>query len=316
MQQKNRISKPYWYQYITHTDPEVIHNVIKEKYLPTSSGKIHIDIYPPLKDGLCKGNILFIHGTAIYSRFYAEFAFGLAQKGYRVILPDLPGHGLSEGKRGHFTMELLVSALKSVVTEIKSQYQEPLIAMGSSLGGISSLYLALADSRIDGLICHNAALFHKEAYKEIVQVKGFLKLFVPLVPILSKVLPRFKLSVFRYLPRESLVSSPEGNRLFDTFFKDPLLAKKYTLTSLYTQMTEAPRNPLDTLNVPILFLNGEHDRLFPVPFITQIYDQVPHEKKELYIIPKMDHLILQEKTEESLTACLSFLTKYFPTKEE
>src|SRR5436189_56952 len=44
--------------------------------------------------------VLFIHGIGMHGEPYSSIASGLTQRGLTFIVPDLRGHGRSEGKRG------------------------------------------------------------------------------------------------------------------------------------------------------------------------------------------------------------------------
>ena len=163
----------YWFNYVFKVNPREIKNTIKEDYINSQDLKIHLDIYN--KENLSDKTIVFIHGTSVYSRFYAEFCYKLFQEGYRVVAPDMIGHGLSEGKRGHFTMEKFAKTVYDVNSFVRENYGEKVAVMGSSLGGITTLYSIAYDNRFKAAICHNAAIFNEKAYKKIIDLKGILK---------------------------------------------------------------------------------------------------------------------------------------------
>lgn len=300
----------YWYQYIRHEDPKKIEAEIYEEFIETEHHKIHLDIFGHDLGAKSKGNVIMVHGTSVYSRFYAEFAYLLNRNGFRVILPDLPSHGQSSGIRGHFTMKTITTSLESIINYIKKTYPGKIAIMGSSLGGISTLYAVAANSDIDLAICHNAAVFNEGHHKDIIKAGVFLRMFVPLVPFFSKIFPKLKLSVFRYLPKESLVSSEYGSKLFDVLIKDPTLTSKYTLTSLKSQIVEAPKCPPEDILTPIMFINGENDKLFSVPFLKDLFQRLPNQENEFHIIKGADHLIFQENVTEVVSQVVPFLSKY------
>ncbi|TFF90308.1 MAG: hypothetical protein EU548_03655, partial [Promethearchaeota archaeon] len=104
----------YWFQYVVEEDPEKIKKFVQEEYLDSEGYRIHLDIYE--KEKALTENVIFIHGTSVYSRFYPDILYQLSQGGYRIIAPDLPGHGRSSGERGHFTMNLITKVIYEVNT--------------------------------------------------------------------------------------------------------------------------------------------------------------------------------------------------------
>ncbi|UYP44580.1 2-succinyl-6-hydroxy-2,4-cyclohexadiene-1-carboxylate synthase [Candidatus Lokiarchaeum ossiferum] len=300
----------YWYQYIRHEDPKKIEAALHEEFISTKHDKIHLDIFGHDLGNNSKGNVIMIHGTSVYSRFYAEFAYLLKSNGFRVFVPDLPGHGQSSGIRGHFTMKKITDSIEFITAHIKERYPGKIAIMGSSLGGISSLYAVAANSKIDLAICHNAAIFNEGHHKEIIKIGAFLRLIVPLVPFFAKIFPKLKMSVFKYLPKKSLVSTEYGSKLFDNLIQDPLIASKYTLISLKTQIVEAPKCPPEEIQIPIMFINGENDKLFSVTFLKALFQRLPNQENEFQVIEGADHLIFQENTTEVVSRVIPFLSKH------
>jgi alpha-beta hydrolase superfamily lysophospholipase len=299
-------SEEYWFNYIVDYDPKEIQNTIHEEYIISQEKKIHLDIYGH-DDADLRINVIFIHGTAVYSKIYAEFCYALYKEGYRVIAPDLPGHGLSEGKRGHFTMKEFAATLYDVTSYIIERYGENVVVMGSSLGGITALYAVANDQRIKAGICHNAAIFNEGAHKKIVNVKGVYKILKPLVPFFARILPTLRISVWVYLDAYKLVQDKWLDKV-DILLADKLLTDRYTLKSILTQMREPLAHPAETIETPIMIINGSNDVLFSVEYMQEILDRLEKSlNKKLEIIPNSAHLILQEHREESLKRITEWL---------
>ncbi|MEJ2276618.1 MAG: alpha/beta hydrolase [Candidatus Lokiarchaeota archaeon] len=181
--------------------------------------------------------------------------------------------------------------------------------MGSSLGGITSFYCWAYDKRLKGAICHNAAILNEKAYKDIIKVKGMVKLLVPLVPTLAKFFPKIRMSVWKYLDLYKLAKSKEVLNRIELLFKDPMVTQKYTLTSLKTQMRAPLANPIEKVKAPILLLVGGKDFLFSIDFMKEIYDRLPSENKDIKIIENASHLIFQENLKESIQIITQWLVK-------
>jgi pimeloyl-ACP methyl ester carboxylesterase len=81
---------------------------------------------------------VLIHGMMADSAAWWEVGPALAQRGYRVIAVDLPGHGLSP-RSDRATMSSVVDSLLATVPDV------PALAVGHSMGGV---VLAAAAARL------------------------------------------------------------------------------------------------------------------------------------------------------------------------
>lgn len=297
----------YWFHYILSEDPQKIKNSIKEIYLKLDNTDIHVDIYG--EELKTDKNIIFIHGTSVYSKFYAEFLFKLFKHGYRVFALDLIGHGLSGGKRGHFTMEKFTQIIYDLTTQIRETYGKEIVVMGSSLGGITTLYCAANDPRLNGGICHNAAIFNEDAYKKIINFTGILRFMIPTVPILSKVFPKLHLSVLLYLDFKELAKTDSALDAIDYLLDDELFIRKYSLTAIKTQLRAPMAKPIEKIGVPIMIINGDNDNLFSVEYMRELYKRLTCKNKKLAIVVNGSHLIFQEHIEKALDMIIPWLEK-------
>ncbi|MHA1273364.1 MAG: alpha/beta fold hydrolase [Promethearchaeota archaeon] len=295
----------HWYNYVLKEDPKEIEKIIKEDDIISENKRIHLNIYDNESSG--DKTIIFIHGTAVYSRFYAEFCYNLWKKGFRVVAPDLVGHGISEGIRGHFRIKNFCQNIYDVNTYVRDHYGERVGIMGSSLGGVTALYCAAYDPRLKAAICHNAALFNEKAYKKIIKMNLALRILRPLVPLVAKIAPKMKVSVWLYLDFKKLAKTEELLNRIDIFLKDPLLSDKYTATAILTQMRDSPAIPIEEIKTPIMIINGDEDYLFSVEYMEEIFDRLTCEKKRLEIIEGASHLILQENIPEVIERIVTWL---------
>jgi len=297
----------YWFEYVLREDPDKIKNLIREEYIRSQELNIHLDIYDD--ETPREKTIIFIHGTSVYSRFYAEWLYNLYKQGFRIVAPDMSGHGKSEGTRGHFTMEKFSQEISDVVEYVINHYGEKIAVMGSSLGGITSLYATAFEPRIKAAVCHNAAIFDEKAYKKIVEMNLLLRILLPLVPIATKLAPKFRISTLLYLDFERLAKTQDVKNKIDYLLEDPLLSLKYTVTAIRTQMKDPLAKPIEEIKTPIMIINGDEDVLFSEEYMTEIYERLTCEQRKLEIIEDASHLIFQENIQESLKRVVPWLNK-------
>jgi len=299
----------YWFNYVLKENPKEIKNLIREEYITSQGIKIHLDIFDTDQKDLNK-TIIFSHGTSVYSRFYAEWLYTLYKEGYRIVAPDLPGHGLSGGKRGHFTMEMFSQIMFDVNSWVIDNYGERNAVMGSSLGGINALYSAAKDDkRLKGAICHNIAIFNEKAYKKIIEMNLKLKVLLALVPIVAKLVPKARFSVFLYLDFYRLCKTERVLKRIPILLEDKLFVDKYSAAGIRTQMRAPLSKPIEEIETPIMIINGDEDILFSVEYMREIYNRLSCPNKELEIIKNASHLIFQENISEALNRIVPWLNK-------
>jgi pimeloyl-ACP methyl ester carboxylesterase len=81
--------------------------------------------------------LVLVHGVNDHAGSWFLVAPALAKK-YRVIIPDLPGHGESEPKQGPLPISLMVQKLAAVIGD------QRVTLVGNSLGGWLSMLYTLA----------------------------------------------------------------------------------------------------------------------------------------------------------------------------
>lgn len=97
----------------------------------------HIELhYEAAGDGL---PVLFVHGLGSSSRDWQEQVSFFSRQ-YRVIAPDLRGHGSSQKPAGPYSMKLFANDLAELIKELNLP---PVHVVGISLGGMIAFQLAL-----------------------------------------------------------------------------------------------------------------------------------------------------------------------------
>ena len=106
--------------------------------------EIHLITLTP--DTAQRATLLFVHGHGEFVSRYTElFAPLVDTLGIKILMPDLPGHGVSTGKRGHMRDLGQVATLFHQLSDEakKSADGLPLFLAGHSMGGLLSAWLVL-----------------------------------------------------------------------------------------------------------------------------------------------------------------------------
>lgn len=196
--------------------------------------------------------ILFVHGRGDHIKRYTDWAEMLKKEDIVFTGVDLPGHGSSDGTRGHiksFTLtdeiiDILLNSIKQTFPGI------PVFMYGHSLGGGIVLdYLLRKKPEIKGAIVTSPWL--KLSYDP-----GKFKL--ALVSVMKHILPGLILSsglVVNHLSHDKVV--------IDKFLADPLTHDKISVSLGHSAMAAA-RNSLANaadLDIPLLLMHGSDDMI-------------------------------------------------------
>jgi len=112
--------------------------------------------------------ILCIHGFLEQGPIWEDVALGLAAYGYRVIAPDLRGHGLSSHTKDSQYAGLVdfIADLEVVITKF---VKEPVVLVGHSIGAIlSAMYASSRPENVKSLIMVEAIVPGEKRVEDIV----------------------------------------------------------------------------------------------------------------------------------------------------
>lgn len=112
--------------------------------------------YRALGPALPRARILLAHGAGVHSEYYMPQALALAGHGFSVVLPDLRGHGRSDGAPGHVDdYRRWVRDLLGLGRELAGR--GPVVLAGESLGGLLAFLAALEADWARGLVLASPA---------------------------------------------------------------------------------------------------------------------------------------------------------------
>lgn len=195
--------------------------------------------------------ILLVHGFCGSSRYWEEVIPELAKE-YRVIAPDLPGHGISDTLSNGSTIVGMADWIKGLVDELQLG---KFTMFGHSLGGYVTLAFAEKySSQLNGFsLVHSTAFPDSDEAKkgrvanvEKVKQEGIHPLIDGLVPKLFA--PEHKDE--KYIERAKEIgyeTKPQG-----------------VISALQAMKERPDRNyVLENTELPVLLLAGEQDQIIP-----------------------------------------------------
>jgi pimeloyl-ACP methyl ester carboxylesterase/putative sterol carrier protein len=249
--------------------------------------------------------VLLLHGLGATKVSWLPNLTDLAET-YRLIVPDLPGHGESEKPRTDYTPRYYARVMRKLLEAVDIEQAS---VIGNSMGGRVALELAARSPD---------------------RVKS-LALLAPAVPGLRV---RYLLGFFKVIPSEiGMIPFPVRERLMrfvlGQLFVDPSVltesaraaaadefirvyatpeARMAFLDSLRHVVTEAPKPfwaRMRRVRQPALVVWGEKDRLLPVRLAPKLADALPN--SELVIMSNVGHVPQFEATERTNTLLAKFL---------
>ncbi len=196
--------------------------------------------------------LVLVHGLGEHVHRYTEWAAMFGSKGIGFTGVDLPGHGASNGKRGHIANHGLTDEIiETMLEECSKTFPGiPLFLYGHSLGGgIVLNYLVRKNPRVKGAIVTSPWLkLSFEPDKNKVKLAGLVR------KILPSLLQPAGLVV------EHISHVPE---VVEKYKNDPLIHDKISVSLFYNAMTsgkEALENA-SNLKTPLLLIHGGDDKI-------------------------------------------------------
>ena len=229
--------------------------------------------------------LLLAHGLAEHSGRYGDFASYLADAGIATYALDFPGHGRSDGKRGHIRdFQEYAEALGALLSLAREAHPDiPFVLFGHSMGGlIAADFLLQHQSEFVAAVLTGAAIQSPQQPSSIV-------LFINRV--IASVMPR--LGVLR-LDASGISRDPQ---VISDYENDPLVYRGKATAGLVTAVFSAMKRVVEnatSIRLPMLIMHGSVDSLTAVEGSELLHDSISSEDKKIVIYDGLYHEILNE----------------------
>jgi alpha-beta hydrolase superfamily lysophospholipase len=226
--------------------------------------------------------LLYLHGIASHSDWFAETAPVLAAQGVSVYAPDRRGSGLSEGQRGHLARyERALLDIDEIVRFVRSaNVGRPLFLAGSSWGAkVAVVYAAARAEFLSGLLLLGPGLMPRvnlPLWRRLQVIAGHTltptaRIPIPLTPELYTRNPAY----LEYIRSDELRLLTATSRFFwET-----------------SRLDRSRRSASERLRVPLLIVQGEDDAMMNVPKTTAWFSRLRDEDKTYVGYPGAGHTL-------------------------
>lgn len=208
--------------------------------------------------------LLLLHGFTGTGAMWNEVLDEFASR-FRVIVPDLRGHGRSTNPEGTFTHRQSAEDLFALLEELEIDRFK---AMGGSTGAMTLIHMATAQPRrIDAIVLIAGTAYFPEQARRIMR----------------SVSPeeRSTESLVEQARAQGHVRGPEQVRELMAQFRD--------FQHSDDDMNFTPPY-LSTIEAATLIIHGDRDEFFPVSITLDMYEAIP--TSYLWVVPNAGHELL------------------------
>jgi pimeloyl-ACP methyl ester carboxylesterase len=213
---------------------------------------------------------LILHGWGSNSDRWIEVAEKIAEKGFKVIVPDLPGFGKSDTLEYPWNLNQYVSWLEEFIKS-RPELAEGFYLVGHSFGGALASKIAIKHAQeVQKLFLVSAAVTRKKTTQ-----KGFLSKISKIVKLFS-FLPYygfFRKAVYKFIIRKSDYMYVEG-----------------VMKGTYLNVVDEDISfQMSFIKVPTIIIWGDKDDSTPIENAYTISKQIKN--SELIVIPGAGHAL-------------------------
>lgn len=203
--------------------------------------------------------LVLLHGFTSSGRTWQRFADQFVGR-YKLIIPDLRGHGRSTNPSGEFTHRQSALDVYALLGHLGIDRFK---GIGASTGGMTLIHMATSQvDRVEAMILVGATIYFPEQAREIMRSTS----------------PDSLNERRRQQMRETHVRGDTQIRM--------LLEQFHAFKDSYDDMNFTPPF-LSTIKARTLIVHGDRDRFFPVNIPVEMYESIP--ESYLWILPNGGH---------------------------
>ncbi len=212
--------------------------------------------------------VILIHGFTATTVEVRPLANELANAGYSVICPLLPGHNTTPEDLNKIKWHEWVSSVDFVLEKAFNDFDNVFIS-GESMGGLVACYLAAQYKSIKGVLLFSPALFVPK-----LQLSKFIRYFRPFMPKAARKKDDVNTEIY---PWKGYTVNPTSaaNELF--------------------KLQKIVKTNLPKIVQPVLIIQGKKDNTITPESSNYIYEHINSIDKKLVIMENSGHCVLLDQ---------------------
>ena len=268
----------------------------EHRYVDLSNGlRIHYN-----QSGNASKTVVFLHGSGPGASGHSNFKLNypwLAHQGWRCIVPDLPGYGLSSKPAvREYVLDFFVETLHELLTKLDI---DRCVLVGNSLGGaIAMKYTLDHPQRVTQLVMMGpGGLEDRETYFRMEGIQRMMSDFAG--GMLDRAGMRRLLTLLVHDPKHVT------EQLLDERVPIVELQPKEVLATMRVPNLS---DRLGEIGVPVLGFWGTNDRFCPASGATKVLERCP--QAEFVLVNRCGHWVMVEHTDLFNHALRDFLKRH------
>lgn len=240
--------------------------------------------------------VVLLHGYLESLKIWKSFASELS-KNFRVISPDLPGHGKSELTEEIQTMDSMAYEIKLLLDHLEIS---SCIMVGHSMGG----YVALSFLEKYPFMLIGISLFHSSPFADTMEKKNHRDREINLINQGKKSLVYYN-HIAKTFAKDNIYLYPEINekllRMGDKSNPNGIVAALEGM-----KIRKDLSDLLEKTEVPVQYIIGKMDNFIPFDIMDRM--KLP-KNADIVILENSGHMGLFEEEEKSLDSVIGFIQR-------
>jgi alpha-beta hydrolase superfamily lysophospholipase len=261
---------------------------LRHEFVEYRGARVHLEVH---EAGEGRPTIAVHHGLGDHVRRMTPLAARFAAEGFNVVMLDRPGHGVSEGRRGHCPLDWALELVDQSVSFAREQFGGPVVLLGDSLGGITLWYALTRDLDAEAVVCHCIA--HPGVrHDRSMLVKA------PLMKATALISPYAPVPVTRIADYGHVALDPVTKDYFDRR-ADPAFCFTASMAMAASYLEFTPGRPWESVRTPVLVTIGAADRMTTPSVTRESFDRATPPRAEYLEMRGVGHQMFLDHLQAS-----------------